>query len=312
MGIQDKYDFVEIDGHYKFLVDGKDGSEQKGQSFFKYYSLENYSVDALTNLYVYATHPCQLNDPLDCADELIKFDSEECARILWDKMYPSVAEYCQNNQESIMQFTQKAYKTFLYRKWGVLALSKKWNDVSMWSAYCNHKGFCAELDIFGFPFKTTGPFHVNYHESLTPISIKENSLQIATIYQTNVKLKCWEHENEWRLLIESPQGIDMEPFGEFSTAIKNELSDYHNRKFKYPISCLKSVTLGKKFFNGMHEVISDYETEIIATEELQNKVLSFLALSKVPTYWLRVEELAVYRQPIGICKIKEGTYRVTC
>lgn len=312
MNIIDKYDYVEIDGKHQFLVDGKNGSEQQGHSFYKYYSLENYNVDALTQLYVYATHPCQLNDPLDCAEELIRFDCIECARIFWDYLYPSVISLCRNNEEAIMQFTQRAYKTYLYTKWGVLSLSKKWDDMSIWSAYCNHRGFCLELDIFGFPFKTTGPFHVNYHESLTPISIKENTLHRATIYQTNVKLKCWEHEDEWRLLIESPFGLEMEPFGEWSTAIKREQPDYHNRKFKYPISCLKSVTLGEKFFNGMHEVISNHEIEIIATEDLQNKVLSFLALSRVPTYWLRVVELAIDRQSIGIYKIKEDTYRVTC
>lgn len=220
MNIKDKYAYMKIDGHYKFLVDGKDGSEQKGQSFYKYYSLEKYNVDALTNLYIYAAHPCQLNDPLDCAEKLIKFDSEECVSIFWDYLFPSVAEYCEFKNESIMMFTQKAYKTFLYTKWGGLSLSKKWNDISMWSAYCNHRGFCAEFDILEFPFNTTGPFHVNYQKNLTTLSVDKDTLPIATIYQTNVKLKCWEHEDEWRILIENPQGFDMEPFGELATQIK--------------------------------------------------------------------------------------------
>lgn len=34
----------------------------------------------------------------------------------------------------------------------------------------------------------------------------------------------------------------------------------------------------------MHEVISDHEIEIVVTEEKQNEILSFLALSRTPTY----------------------------
>lgn len=305
-----EYSLLEDEENTKFLIDGKDGTECKGKSFYKYYGLSQNSVDALTNMYVYATHPCLLNDPLDCAGGLIKYDSFKCACKLWDHLYPSVFEICHHDEVKFLAFTNLAYRTLLYTKLGVLSLSAKWDDLSMWSTYCSHKGFCAEFDIFEFPFKTRGPFHVNYQEVLTPVSINESSLQIASIVQTNVKLKCWEHEDEWRLLIDNPSGFDMEPFGEWATAIKEAMPDYHDRKFRYPLRCLKSVILGMKFFNGVHEVITDNECEVMATDILQDKVLSFLAMSRKPTYLLETNDLSVNRKRIEIYKIREKTYRI--
>ena len=66
-----------------FRINGIDRSQN--ESFYKYYALNKTSVDALTHMYLYATHPCQLNDPLDCADDLIIFDDIESARIILEQ-----------------------------------------------------------------------------------------------------------------------------------------------------------------------------------------------------------------------------------
>lgn len=293
-----------------FFVDGKDGSETRGQSFYKYYSLEEYSVDALSHLYLYATHPNLFNDPLDCAEELIHFNDMQCIQIFWDELYPAIESACCSNEEEMKFITQKAYKTYLYMKWGIVCLSRKYDDLSMWASYSNHKGFCVEFDFTNFPYRTTGPFSINYQKSLTSINVKDVSVQLATLLQTNVKQDCWKHEEEWRLLVEQPSEFYFEPFGDFATTIKSEFPDYHDRKLKYSIRNIKSVTLGLKFFSGLNCIIKDLENEYVTNNELQNKVLSFLSLSRIPTYVLDVDKFQIIRTPIKIVQIRNNTYRI--
>lgn len=302
------YQYDEIEG---FRIVPKEGMNLPS-TFFKYYALTDYNVEALTNLYLYATHPNQLNDPLDCAEELIKFDDIYVIRHFLEPIYPSVHSLFNGNDEAISAFARKAYKTLIYMKCGVLSLSVNSLNVPMWSAYTKHEGFCIELDLSNFPYRYIGPYPINYLDKLDSINLKEDSIQLATIIQTNVKDSCWKHEVEWRLLFEGPADFYMEPFGYLAAELKKIFPDYHNRKFKYPLRCLKSVCLGKDFFNGIYSVITDYEKEYVTTNKLKNDVLSFLSLTKIPTYVLDTNELEVVRVPIEITKIRNDAYRINC
>lgn len=44
-------------------------------SFFKYYALNSYSIEALTGCYVYATHPNKFNDSIDCNSQILNFQN---------------------------------------------------------------------------------------------------------------------------------------------------------------------------------------------------------------------------------------------
>ena len=110
--------------------------------------------------------------------------------------------------------------------------------------------------------------------------------------------------------MECPADFYMEPFGYFATELKKSFPDYHNRKYKYPMRCLKSVCLGKDFFNGIYSIITDYEKEYETTDKLKNDILSFLALSKIPTYVLDTNELEVVRVPIDITQIRNNVYHI--
>ena len=154
---------------------------QRPLTFYKYYALTEYNVEALTNMYLYATHPNQLNDPLDCAEGLIEFDDIGVIRSFWESQYTSFLSLCNGNEEAIKEFTRNAYKTYLYMKWGVLSLSANSLDIPMWSAYTNHNGFCVELDFSDFPYKTVGPYPVNYLDKLESISVNKNTIQLTTI-----------------------------------------------------------------------------------------------------------------------------------
>lgn len=287
-------------------------SVQYPTTFYKYYALTDYNVEALTNMYLYASHPNQLNDPLDCAEDLIIFDNIAVIQSFWESLYPTVLALCKGNEEAIKELTRKAYKTYLYMKWGVLSLSANCLDIPMWSAYTDHNGFCAELDFSNFPYKTVGPYPINYIDKLESISVNGKSIQLATIMQTNIKNSCWKHEKEWRLLLECPADFHMEPFGYLATELKKAYPDYHDRKFKYPMRCLKSVCLGKDFFNGIYSVITDYEKEFETTDKMKNDILSFLAFSRTPTYVLDTDGLEVVKVPIEITQIRNNAYRINC
>ena len=296
----------------RFLINGKDGIEERKNSFYKYYALNEYSVDALTHLYIYDTHPCQLNDPLDCAEELIEFDDNETTRIMLGDMFPKVSNMYQNDETAINEFERVAFRTYYYMKMGIFSLTKNCDDMSMWSYYTNHEGFCVEYDINGFPYDYWGPFPINYQKELKSVSINQASLPLASLIQTNIKLDCWEHEQEWRLLIQCPEECYMEPFGFNADFIKANMHDLHDRKLKYPLRCIKSVCLGLKFFNGIYSIITDYEKEYVAINKKKNEVLSFLALSKIPTYIMDTDGLKAIRVPIEITKIRNNAYHIKC
>ena len=303
--------FLGVDYSYdretgRWLINGKDGSELAEKTFFKYYALSNNSVDALTHLYVYGTHPAQLNDPLDCDEDIIKFDDVECIRIFWDKLYPDICQYYKNKLNEIIKFTQYAYKTWLYRRIGVLSLTDSAENIPMWSSYTEHKGFCVEFDLASFPHKKWGPFPINYQKEIIPICIKDSCVQIATLIQTNVKLESWSYENESRLLLEAPTGWDLKVFGK--DADKYNRPDDLDRKFKYPLESIKSVTLGAKFFVGGRTNICTYEMEYVATNEIQEKLLDFLAYTKIPVFELFKKGLKVERVRLEIRKIRNNAY----
>ena len=294
----------------RFLIDDKDGSEIRNNSFYKYYALNKNSVDALTHLYLYATHPCQLNDPLDCADDLIEFDDVESARTVLGDLYTEVAEMYNNDKDAILKFTKVGFRTYYYMKMGIFCLSSNCSDISMWSSYTEHKGFCVEFDVKSFPYDFWGPFEINYQKEIKPISVKRASLPLAALVQTNIKLDCWQHEHEYRLLIQCPEDDYMEPYGYKSELFKSRIPDLRDRKLKYPLRCVKSVCLGMKFFNGIHAVMTDYEHEYIAANENQNQILSFLALSKIPAYVLENTGLMIERHQIEIIQIRNDVYQI--
>lgn len=251
----------------------------KPKTFFKYYALSDFSVDALTNMYIYATHPNQFNDPFDCNEKLIKFDSWVDVKRLWDVLFVQFQNDHPNLEEACRE-SEKAFKTLLYRNLGLVSLAPVRNNYTMWALYSQNSGFCVEFDTNQFPFRHFGPFPINYVDIIPgPIHIGEAGGSLSMLVQTNVKNLWWEYENEWRLYIPSPDGFDMQSFGKGAEQF-NKMGD-HDRKFKYPISSLKSITLGKSFFDKLTtNMISISEVDVVCDPQknrLENQVLDFLS-----------------------------------
>lgn len=221
-------------------------------SFFKYYALTDNSVDALTNLYVYASHPAQLNDPFDCDDSLAIIDDEVNAKFVWDPLYEKVRLTYPKN-EDFYRYTTKAFSTVMFSKWGVLSLTDRSDSMIMWSLYAQNNGFCLEWDVSQFPFDKSGPYPIHYVSKIEEATSSKYDAATLVFIQSNVKNKCWSYENEWRLMIHAPLGFDMKMFGKFAEEINKSYPDAHDRKFRYPLSSLKSITLGVNFFKDLSE-----------------------------------------------------------
>lgn len=252
------------------------------RTFYKYYSLNEYSIESLSDLYIFATHPNLFNDPFDCNENLIKFSSWDVAKRFLLPILETDVEKLFPTLESANQFCKRAFKAILYKKLGLLSLSVRNDDYRMWSLYAKNNGFCIEFDVSKFPFPHFGPFPINYVNRINhPITIDEFGGERAMLVQANVKNSWWEQENEWRLYIPAPNGIDMAYYGDEIDMRRLNFGDEHNRKFRYPISAIKSVILGPRFFEGLcRNNISCVEKDIICTpkhNKLKYKILDFLA-----------------------------------
>ncbi len=288
-------------------------------SLFKYYALTDWSVDALTNMYVYAAHPALLNDPFDCDMDLAQIEDESMAKEVWGNLYDGVREMY-DNDEHFYKFTTESFTTMMFMKWGILSLTDSCENPIMWTHYAQNNGFCVEFDVSKFSFKNKGPFPIHYVDEVVPASSKDFDLIELVLIQSNVKRDIWKYENEWRLMIQPPEGFDMKAFGKNSYIIKEHFGPVlHDRKFIYPISALKSVTLGINFFKREYErqqgiSANPYEIHVCYTVTCnETKVLDFLnQIGKYTAVYMMFKiGLGYSRKPIVVNKLHELVYRIT-
>lgn len=214
--------------------------------------MSSNGVEALTGLYVYASHPNQLNDSIDCYPYLLDFSetTEEELEAVYAPLYEEVLAGCGGDINLLRLTTPEYFALFIGRKFGVVSLSQDNVNVSLWNNYTDSRGYCVEFDVGSFPFHNFGPFPIHYVDELNPIKIDKN-IGVAFLIQTNVKTDDWEKEKEWRMLVANPDGFDFSTYendGSYSQRFK--CADEHNRKMKYPLRAIKSITLGERFFRA--------------------------------------------------------------
>lgn len=287
-------------------------------TYFKYYSLNNNSVDALTKMYVYATHPKQFNDPFDCNEKLIKFDTWKDVQNLWENLYEKFRN-TYSSLDTACEESNKAYWNILYKKLGLVSFVSGCDNYQMWALYAQNNGFCLEFDISKFPFLHYGPFPINYTENIPgPVHIGDVGGNLAMLIQTNIKNVWWNYEDEWRLYVPNPIGFDLKYFGnEYETSIYNR-GDEHDRKFRYPIDALKGVILGPKFFDKLvANPVSLDEMDVVCCPDklLEYNVLDFLArITEKVEVEIKLAHLSDFSHyefiPIHIMKYTNRNFRI--
>lgn len=267
-------------------------------TFYKHYALNENSVDSLTNTYIYATHPNQLNDRLDCHEQLIDFDTPEIIRKYFCK-YETIADLLKIPDEQLFnkenrKLFQHIFKILTYQNFGIFSMTENLDNILMWSHYAQNSGFCLEMDITFFPFKYSGPFPINYQEHISPIALSGIPPGSAIAAQTNIKKDVWKYEKEWRLLVHAPENFQMKVFGYWPGA--NQPCN-HDRKFKYPVKAIKSIILGVSFFSW-GELSS--EDGILWNVELNPKHKSFLLKKDILDFIIDNNIATSYMQPLDL------------
>lgn len=261
------------------------------ESIFKYYYNNDNSIDALTRGYLFATHPFSFNDSIDSSELLLnleKITKERYTGIFKRLLKPEKfmefdfdLAYTEDQKISFQNVRRFIYEYFT-RQVGLISLTTQPLNILMWSHYSSESGFIIELDkdclinglrennkdINNYCFRP-----VQYVDELESIDMFQETFKtpdMSFLYMTNIKRNEWKYEDEWRLAIyKNDMGI---PFSFLYPGIKN-YDGSQDRKIYYSKECIKSIVLGKHFFNGNNcsEVTADL-TFTINNEKFKNLV----------------------------------------
>ncbi|MBR4917904.1 MAG: DUF2971 domain-containing protein [Bacteroidales bacterium] len=277
--------YIYENGRYDIIPDR---NIDRPKTFYKYYALKDTSVDALTHTYIYATHPRQLNDLFDCNPNILDFDNVKAVR---DAL--NCSRFAQMSDEEIFTddyrtLAQMTFTTLIYKNLGIFSMAKKPDNPLMWAYYTNNCGFCVEYDLSQFGFKHHGPFPINYCDVSEPIRMSQiRDAHLAMLAQTNIKQPYWKHEDEWRLLVESPDDVNLTCYG-----IKDyELFGGYDRKFSIPVGSIKRVVLGMSFFDfterksSLNDLAKTnkcmFQLKETSNKKLKKQILDFLSMHKI-------------------------------
>lgn len=254
-----KYTADKVNGSdsYSFQIETPE-KQNNPATLFKYYSINELNVNALLESKFYVSHPDQFNDLYDCCNNLILPDKES-VRILLNhgpfKTQKIFDELWKSNRMQVEDAFHLGFKEITYKKIGILCLTNEPCNILMWAYYGNNRGFLVEYDYKKFPFKHYGPFPINYSKNIKPIKLEEVGAAIAILYQSNIKLDCWSHEKEWRILVHAENANFISP----SEDRFNHSNDI-NRLVKYDLNNIKSIYLGNRFFDPKELFIIDNNT----------------------------------------------------
>src|SRR5690606_3915904 len=150
---------------------------------------------------------------------------------------------------------------------GIISLTTNALQTLMWAHYSSENGFMIELDWKESKnnLKPLNPelnnyafFPIQYVDKLESIDCfgkNFNAPDIPYRNSTAIKRKDWSYENEWRLMTYTiDYGVPNSIRGPFT-----DIPSHHERKLYYPKKAIKSIVLGKHFFNGsnLEKVIDD-------------------------------------------------------
>jgi hypothetical protein len=183
---------------------------------------KDYNKDILRKNQIFLACPGDFNDPFDCRIplDLYRLDTDEKKAQYVDKVIIqgfydlSIKGY--NVETLLKSFTQRLIDdidseydrlaklefSFQDKFFGILSLSKYWNNIIMWAHYAeNHKGYCvgfysdklADMDVFS----KIGP--VKYQNEYPNIDPMNDDIVQQGFTQTFTKAKKWIYEKEYRL-----------------------------------------------------------------------------------------------------------------
>ncbi len=294
----------------------KIGSTEPPNELYHYFSLGNNSISSLLENYVYANHPYNFNDPYDCYPGLISFDKCSFNDIIdlndgifdIEKLKILFNSEKEEDKRKLVKHMDYLLFNVIYLKTGIFCLTDNIKSIEMWSYYSNHEGFSIKFDLNKFPKTYWGPFPVNYSKSFDKIDYRIFK-KASFIYQANVKAKCWEPENEFRLIFYGPNSMKI-------PQIDNPRA--HNRKFYYNPKAIKEIVLGYSFFS-IKEYDFDESTDERAVitlkfkHQLKIRILNYIFKTNTPLSMVKIKHngFNLKPHPVKLQKISNKKYILT-
>lgn len=232
------------------------------KSVFKYYSVNENSISAILNQYLFCSHPYHLNDSMDCSTLL--WDFSTLSEPLFMKFYEQYnllelfdADYEKDKKNGFAQ-TKELFFNLITNHAGIISLTPQPLHTLMWAHYSSESGFMVELDweILKDNLKNKNPNlnnyvffpvqYVNELESINFFGANFRSADVPFLYSVGIKRKDWAYEDEWRLIsYAKAYGIPTSILSPYPS-----VPGQQERRVHYPLEAIKSITLGKQFFNG--------------------------------------------------------------
>lgn len=160
------------------------------ENLCKYYTLNNNSIDALRNNYLYGSHPFQLNDLFDCNPDLINFKKitlDHYTALLQGNSKDIMKEVYENGKKNNHSKFKSLFHSLVFQKLGIISLTTDNLSLPMWALYTNNKGYLINYNVEELKKENyfQGPFPINYTSELKKIDFVEPYLSV--LYQTNIK-----------------------------------------------------------------------------------------------------------------------------
>lgn len=262
---------------------------------FKFYSLNNNSIDAFLNHYLFLSHPYHLNDLMDTYGYAI--DTRNITPEIYNKLKNQIINHTPLMVNGVdfskldfeidrgCEVLRKAISDSYFCFGGIVSLSSinRFNEL-MWSHYTNETGFMIEFDTLALlrsikfhklnnHFKTLDIRPINYKPNPTGVScVQHPDIEYINITNATQKKDDWTYENEWRIIATSYNFLGLPK----SLAVQDEkYLDVSKRRLYYDPSSIMRIFLGKKFFE-IHNVekvipIGDHYRQYI----IQNQYVPF-------------------------------------
>lgn len=268
---------------------------------YRYRAINKFSISELTEALYYFASPFEFNDPFECKN-VHKFSDlpDRETKLILKKYFKTALfgwsqqdkdgylEYLTNGNEDIRRLNRlhdfEAYIRSRLEGYGVYCLSKKPDDILMWSHYADsHKGMCLVFDanIISKHFNCQPVKYKNAYPSFKQcLDSRKHQLNLAPLILT--KSKHWKYESEVRLIVE-PESINEEGTKRLIKIPSNALvgvifgceSSYHDKEIIREI--LKSKSRKVEFYDARK---SSIEFSLVINPE--KGILAWEQLSEVP------------------------------
>lgn len=268
-------------------------------SLFKYYGLSENSIESLKKERFYLAQPHEFNDLFDASFSRLDFEDisiDFAKRVIISLNEEEIDLQWKNEKKRIIDRAHyDCYKRFISMV-GLLCMTSNHLDELMWGYYTNNEGFCLEFDYkkFGNHFK--GPHPINYLEDLNPIPINWMDANFSFITLMTTKKKSWQHENEYRFLVEPSAGINFKTTDIYKNS--DGTNGFVDRFESYDSDALKSITLGFNFLKDEEFEINDestYEISFISKNGiLKREIFEIIAKKNLKCFCL-TQQLRLFK-----------------